>query len=287
MGFGAIIGIGENNAPLDEDLAGCIVEARVEQKLDEPIQFALRFLDDLEDGRLRHANDDRLAIDTIVSVMVEVGNALACLVRGPIVEHKSEMVIGGPGSWFEIHGLDRRDLLDRICVQATWTGRASDAAHQILGQAFDELDVEDTTRVYEEARETLNPRATDLDLVRRVGGPPLAGRLHPYAVQQVAPVQAVDLEPGEPGPPMTVSLLCSTIGPRTRRAMRRPPRPSRSQWYRSPGGHPRDGAGAHPRGRPGSAGRTGSARPAFARREPRRCGPARSSSSGGVFPPCR
>ena len=33
------------------------------------------------------------------------------------------------------------------------------------------------------------------DLVRRVGGPPGPGRLHADAVQQVAPVQAVDLEP--------------------------------------------------------------------------------------------
>lgn len=170
MGFGAIIAIGENNAQLDEDLAGCIVEVRVEQKLDEPAQFAVRFLDDLEDGRLRHANDDRLAIDTIVTVIVEVGDALACLVRGPIVEHKSEMTIGGPGSSLEIHGLDRRDLLDRICVQATWTGRASDTARQILGQAFDDLDVEDTTRVYEENRETLNQRTTDLEFLTQIAG---------------------------------------------------------------------------------------------------------------------
>jgi len=170
MGFGAIIATGENNSPLDEDLAGCIAEVRVEQKLDEPIQFAVRFLDDVEDGRPRHANDDRLAIDTIVSVIVEVGDALACLVRGPIVEHKSEVTLGGPGSWFEIHGLDRRDLLDRICVQATWTGRASDAARQILGQAFDELDVEETTRVYEESRETLNQRTTDLEFLTQIAG---------------------------------------------------------------------------------------------------------------------
>jgi hypothetical protein len=170
MGFGAIVAIGENNTSLDEDLAGCITEVRVEQKLDEPIQFAVRFVDDLEDGRLRHANDDRLAIDTIVTVIVEVGDALACLVRGPIVEHKSETTMGGPGSWFEIHGTDRRDLLDRICVQATWTGRASDVAHQILGQAFDDLDVEDTTRVYEESRETLNQRTTDLEFLTQIAG---------------------------------------------------------------------------------------------------------------------
>jgi hypothetical protein len=170
MGFGATIAIGESNAPLDEDLAGCIAEVRVEQKLDEPTSFAVRFVDDLQDGRLRHANDDRLAIETIVSVIVEAGDVLTCLVRGPIVEHKSQTTIGGPGSWFEIHGMDRRDLLDRICVQAIWTGRASDVARQILGQAFDELDVEDTTRVYEEARETLNQRTTDLEFLTQIAG---------------------------------------------------------------------------------------------------------------------
>ena len=175
MGFGAVIATGENNLPLDPDLASSIAEVRVEQTLDEPTRFAVRFLDDIGDGRLCHANDGRLAIDTIVSVIVDTTedtSVLApertCLVRGPVVEHRSEMVIGGPGSAFEIHGLDRRDLLDRICVQAAWTGRASDTARQILGQAFDHLEVEDTIRVYEERRETLNQRDTDLQFVSQI-----------------------------------------------------------------------------------------------------------------------
>lgn len=178
MGFGAIIAIGENNTPLDADLAGCIAEVRVEQKLDEPTQFAVRFLDDIEDGRLRLANDKRLAIDTIVSVIVEAEQALSasseppseltCLVRGPIVQDKSEMTIGGPGSWFEIHGLDRRDLLDRLCVPAARGGRASDVAREILEGTFDSLDVENTTRVYDERRETLNKRDTDLEFLTRI-----------------------------------------------------------------------------------------------------------------------
>jgi hypothetical protein len=178
MGFGAIIATGENNTPLDQDLAGCIAEVRIEQKLDEPTQFAVRFLDDIEDGRLHRANDDRLSIDTIVTVIVDTGEAmsaasgspskLTCLVRGPIVQDKSEMMIGGPGSSFEIHGLDRRDFLDRLCVPATRPGRASDVAREILDRAFDRLDIEDTTRVYDERRETLNQRTTDLDFLTRI-----------------------------------------------------------------------------------------------------------------------
>lgn len=168
MGFGAVITLGENNSPLDTDLMDCIVEVRVEQRLDDPAQFAVRFLDDIQDGRLRMANDQRLAIDGIVTIAVESGESPVGLVRGPITEHKSQMTIGGPGSWFEIRGLDRRDLLDRICVQAAWTGRASDVASQILTQAYDSLEVENTTRVYEENRETLNQRATDLDFLGQI-----------------------------------------------------------------------------------------------------------------------
>ena len=168
MGFGAVITLGEGNTPLDADLAGCLVEVRVEQTLDEPAQFAVRFLDDIEDGRLRVANDGRLAVETIVTIAVEIDELLVALVRGPITEHRSQMTIGGPGSWFEVHGLDRRDLLDRVCVQAAWEGRASDVAQQILGQAFDTLSVEDTARVYETGRETLNQRDTDLAFLNQL-----------------------------------------------------------------------------------------------------------------------
>ena len=51
MGFGAVIGTGEQNQLLGEDLAGCMVEVRVEQKLDEPTLFAIRFIEDIVDGK--------------------------------------------------------------------------------------------------------------------------------------------------------------------------------------------------------------------------------------------
>ena len=79
MGFGAVITLGEGNTPLDADLAGCLVEVRVEQTLDEPAQFAVRFLDDIEDGRLRVANDGRLAVETIVTIAVEIDELLVAL----------------------------------------------------------------------------------------------------------------------------------------------------------------------------------------------------------------
>lgn len=168
MGFGAVIAIGGGNSPLDADLAGSLAEVRVEQSLDEPTQFAVRFADDIQDGRMRLASDKRLKADTIVTVAVEVDQELVVLVRGPVTEHRSQMTIGGPGSWFEIHGMDRRDLLDRACVQAAWTVRASEAARGILAGTFDEVEVEDTARSYDANTTTLNQSVTDLAFLRQI-----------------------------------------------------------------------------------------------------------------------
>jgi hypothetical protein len=168
MGFGASIAIGTGNRPLDADLVGCVAEVRVEQSLDEPTNFAVRFADDIEDGRMRLASDERLKAGTLVTIAVDVDQKPVVLVRGPVTEHRSQMTVGGPGSWFEIHCLDRRDLLDRACVQAAWTGRASDVARSILAATFDSVEVEDTSRTYEENATTLNQRSTDLAFLRQI-----------------------------------------------------------------------------------------------------------------------
>lgn len=168
MGFGASIAIGSGNRPLDEDLAACLAEVRVEQSLDEPTIFAVRFADDIEDGQMRLASDERLNADAIVTISVEVDQETVVLVRGPITEHRSEMTIGGPGSWFEIHCLDRRDLLDRTCVPGARTGRASELAQGILTRTFDEVEVEETAVSYGPNTTTLNQSSTDLAFLRQI-----------------------------------------------------------------------------------------------------------------------
>ncbi len=168
MGFGAIITTGDGNTPLAGDLAGAVAEARVEQPLDGPAQFAVRFIDDLRDGRPLVASDARLAIGTILSILVEIDGDLVCLARGPITDHRSQVKLGGPGTSFDVLGLDRLDLLDRTCVVRSWTGRASDAARAILAGTFDAVEIEDTPRIFESGGDTLNQRTTDLEFLQGV-----------------------------------------------------------------------------------------------------------------------
>jgi hypothetical protein len=165
MGFGAIIASGESNELIAEDLMDCITEVRVEQFLDEPTRFAVRFQEDLEDGEPRVMQSPELQCEQIITIAVEHRGALVCLARGPITERQSSLTLGGPGSWYEIRGMDRRIEMSRVCYQVCWEGRASDAVSQIFSLYGFEPDVQETTQVYEESTGTLNQRATDQDFV--------------------------------------------------------------------------------------------------------------------------
>lgn len=172
MGFGAVIASGKNNRLLSDSLMACITEARVEQFLDEPTRFAIRFEEDLSGGEPVIMKTPELQCEQMITIGVKVDEAIRCLVRGPVTDVKCSMKQGGPGSWYELHGQDRRVELDRKCVHHAWTGRASAAAETILSRTFTS-DVEQTRIVYGGPRagggqvtQTLNQRSTDATFIR-------------------------------------------------------------------------------------------------------------------------
>jgi hypothetical protein len=168
MGFGATITSGESNTPLPAELAQWLVEARVEQDLSKPTRFALRFEDDICGDQPAVAGAPELLPNTVISVIAPAGDQRHCLVRGRITQVKCSTRFGGQGSWVEVHGEDRRVEMDRACVQASWTGLASDAAAQILAAYGFTPDVEATTTVYEENGNTLSQRDTDLGFLEKI-----------------------------------------------------------------------------------------------------------------------
>lgn len=175
MGFGAIITSGDNNTLLADSLVDCITEVRVEQFLDEPTQFAIRFQEDITDGEPRIMKAPELQCEQMLAIAVQVNDALRCLVRGPITDVKCSVTLGGPGSWYEVRGQDRRIELDRQCIRRAWTGRASEASTAILSQFFDAADVQETNLIYgsprsgsNQATQTLNQRSTDAAFLHQV-----------------------------------------------------------------------------------------------------------------------
>jgi hypothetical protein len=181
MGFGVIIASGENNTLLRDDLLDCLTEVRVEQFLDETTRFAIRFQEDISSGEPLIMQAPELKCEQMITIAVQVGDERRCLVRGPITDVKCSVKLGGPGSWHEVHGQDRRVQMDREYVYHAWSALASEAAETILNKAiqnkkkFDRIDVEKTRIAYGGQREgqpptasTLNQRYTDLAFIRRI-----------------------------------------------------------------------------------------------------------------------
>ncbi|HEX8511868.1 MAG TPA: hypothetical protein VF688_02035 [Allosphingosinicella sp.] len=169
MGLGAIITGGENFTVL-EDIASSVIEARVEMELSKPTKFAIRFQDDICEGEPVVAGHDALQAEQMIGIFVSAGEALHCLVHGPITRVRSSRMLGGFGSWYEIHGEDRRVLLSRVGVEASWPMKASHAAAGILDSYHFDYEVQETRKNYDE-QHPLNQRATDLafleDIARR------------------------------------------------------------------------------------------------------------------------
>jgi len=168
MGFGAIITSGENHQPLDDRLMGWVIEARVEQKLSDATKIALRFEDDLCDGGSEMEGRAEFHPGAILGVMISYGDELSCLGFGPVTRVRSSSMVGGAGSWIEVTVTDMRETMDRTAVQATYTGKASEAAQNILDAYHFTPDCEETRKEYSTGTNALTQRATDLAFVKDI-----------------------------------------------------------------------------------------------------------------------
>lgn len=170
MGFGAIITAGESFTVV-ESIMPWITEARIEMELSKPTKFALRFEDDLCEGDPEVASDPTLSSNVMIGIFVQVAGGLHCLVFGPITRIRTSSMVGGTGSWIEVHGEDRRAIMNRTATQMTWTGRASEIAKGVFGAYHIPCEVETSTIDYHDDQHSLSQRATDLafleDIARR------------------------------------------------------------------------------------------------------------------------
>lgn len=169
MGFGLAITSGDLHVPLKENLQGWLVEARVEMELSAPTRYALRFEDDICDGRHEVADNLTFEKDTELGLFVQLeGGKYECLVLGPITKVRGSSVLGGPGSWVEFHGEDRRARMGRVTVQSKHKGKASNVAAQIMAVYHLVPDVQETLIEYDEQNLPLTQNATDLAFIEDV-----------------------------------------------------------------------------------------------------------------------
>lgn len=168
MGFGAVITTGTSCQPMDGTVMRWIVEARIEQELSKATAFAIRFEDDLCEGDPEVARRPELKSNTVIGVFVRSQNKYVCLVQGPITRVRTASMVGGTGSWVEVHGEDRRIEMGRVGVQATWKVKASDAAKKLIAAYGFKADCEETRKAYSDEKNALNQRGTDLSFLEEI-----------------------------------------------------------------------------------------------------------------------
>lgn len=128
---------GDSFTPLVEAAAGRLVEARVEMELSRPTRFALRFEDEVCEGENEVLDTLKppFEADEVISLFTSTEESLApteCLVVGRITKLRSSIVVGGPGSWIEVHGEDKRVDMGKVAVQENHGTSASSAVEKIV-----------------------------------------------------------------------------------------------------------------------------------------------------------
>ena len=161
----------EPRPDLTEDLA----EVEVQQTIEGPTTFRVRFAVDICDGDLTLLEDDDLTPgdpDNEVTILAFVDGESHVLVHGIITERQVSLTEGGAGSWLEVRGQDRRVVMGRMPQQKAHSGKASDIAAAILSKddyRF-EVDVDATEIEYAEDGNTLNQTENDLEFIDKLAG---------------------------------------------------------------------------------------------------------------------
>lgn len=153
---------------MDEELSAAS-RVTVNEGIDRPTTFQMRYRLSIEGGDIPLLIDDRLDPGSEVSIVVPVEDELVCLVKGPVHGQQIQMGHGGVRSWLEVSGSDTSIVMDREAKSVVWSDiKDSDAASSLLSGYGYAVDVEPTGSSHSEMKHTLLQRDSDLRFVRRL-----------------------------------------------------------------------------------------------------------------------
>ncbi len=161
------------NRTLDAALTDDAAEIEVQQTIDGPTTFRVRFAVDVCDGDMEPLNDARLNPgdpDTEVTLVAYVDGEPFVLSHGIVTQRQAKLERGGAGSYVDVQGSDRRAVMERVARREAHSGRASDAVDLIFRRYGFELDITETEIEYGEEGSTLNQTESDLAFVTTLAG---------------------------------------------------------------------------------------------------------------------
>lgn len=159
----------------DNALTDEAAEIEVQQTIDGPTTFRIKFSIDICQGDFDLLNDARLnpgANDPEITVTASLNGRQEVLAHGIITGRKVNLTEGGAGSSLEITCQDRRLVMNRQPHKEAHDGFASDIVKKILSKADYKLeaDVTQTKIEYKEDRVKLNQTESDLAFVNKLAG---------------------------------------------------------------------------------------------------------------------
>ena len=161
------------NREIDNDLSVEAAEIEVQQTMEGATTFRVRFAMDICGEDMSLLDDERLNPgdpDTEITVLALLAGDTHVLSHGIIVERQANVVEGGPGSYLEIRGQDRRAVMDREQRCEAHSGTSADIVMPIFERYGFSADVADTPIEYEENTNTLNQTESDLAFVDKIAG---------------------------------------------------------------------------------------------------------------------
>jgi hypothetical protein len=159
----------------DPDVTGSAQEIEVVESVLEPSTFRVRLVVDISEGGLRLLEEERLlpGRNVPLTILATVDNTTEVLVHGLITDRTVELKHGGPGSYLELRGSDRRVVMARQCHRyKAHSGTVASIVEGLLkDNEFDDHDVESVKGdKYSVDTQTLNQSGSDLDLVNMLAG---------------------------------------------------------------------------------------------------------------------
>lgn len=166
MGLNVLICL--NDQPNDA-LSQMLSSVEVYEKIDENTHFKLHFVVDVCDGDIGQSLQTTLANGTILSVLVQVGETLSCLVKGPVLAQQSNLQHGGAGSWIKVEGDDFGYIMDHTTeFRVTNSGTDADIVSHIISSYPDmSADVEATpSSTHDENNHSHVQRESNLSVIK-------------------------------------------------------------------------------------------------------------------------
>ncbi len=161
---------GEGFTPLAAAAVSRLVEARVEMELSRPTRFALRFEEEIceNQNELLDAFPPHFDADGQIALFTSTDEGMKpseCMVVGRITRLRSSIVVGGQGSWIEVHGEDKRIDMGKVAVQENHGTSAASAVEKIVKLYGFTPDAQPTMIEHDKQKAQLVQSATDLAFI--------------------------------------------------------------------------------------------------------------------------